>query len=64
MSYRKLKADYLFDGFKMQKNRVLICTKDGTIETIVDEDQAGRRNRKFFRHSKSRDSSIVIAIWN
>jgi aminodeoxyfutalosine deaminase len=41
MSYRKLKADYLFDGFKTQNCGVLICTEDGIIETIVDEDQAG-----------------------
>ncbi|HTB27101.1 MAG TPA: amidohydrolase family protein [Puia sp.] len=41
MSYRKLKADYLFDGYKMQKSVVLICTQNGIIETIVDEDQAG-----------------------
>ncbi len=32
MSYRKLKADYLFDGFKMHKDKVLICAKDGVIE--------------------------------
>ena len=33
MSYRKLKADYLFDGFELQQNKgVLICGNDGTIE--------------------------------
>jgi aminodeoxyfutalosine deaminase len=41
MSYRKLKADYLFDGFKMHRGLVLICNTDGTIEEIVDEKQAG-----------------------
>jgi aminodeoxyfutalosine deaminase len=42
MSYRKLKADYLFDGFKMLGNDVvLICRPDGTIEAITDENQAG-----------------------
>jgi cytosine/adenosine deaminase-related metal-dependent hydrolase len=47
MSYRKLKANYLFDGFKMQRNGVLICSQDGTIETIVDEDQAGEGLENF-----------------
>ena len=47
MSYRKLKADYLFDGFKMQRDGVLICTQNGTIETIVNEDQAGEDLEKF-----------------
>ena len=42
MSYRKLKADYLFDGFKMQKNLVLICTKDGTIETLWTKIRQGK----------------------
>jgi aminodeoxyfutalosine deaminase len=42
MSYRKFKADYLFDGFKMLRNdAVLICRTDGTIEDIVEENQAG-----------------------
>ena len=47
MSYRKLKADYLFDGFKMQKSVVLICMQNGIIETIVDEDQAGEGIENF-----------------
>jgi cytosine/adenosine deaminase-related metal-dependent hydrolase len=47
MSFRKLKADYLFDGFKMQKSSVLICTQNGIIETIVDEDQAGEGVENF-----------------
>lgn len=41
MSYRKLKADFLFDGFNMHQNAVLICRQDGTIEAIVDENLAG-----------------------
>ncbi len=41
MSYRKLKADYLFDGFKMHKDKVLICAQDGVIESVVNEEQAG-----------------------
>jgi cytosine/adenosine deaminase-related metal-dependent hydrolase len=42
MSYRKFKADYLFDGSKMRHDdKVLITQADGTIEDIVDETQAG-----------------------
>jgi aminodeoxyfutalosine deaminase len=42
MSYRKLKADYLFDGYKMLGNdAVLICGQDGTLEAIVEETRAG-----------------------
>ena len=42
MSYRKLKADYLFDGFKLHgSDTVLICKQDGTIEAIVP-DEPGR----------------------
>jgi aminodeoxyfutalosine deaminase len=42
MSYRKLKADYLFDGKKMlSAGSVLICDDQGKIEEVVDEQQAG-----------------------
>ena len=42
MSYRKLKADYLFDGYQMRSpDSVLICGQDGNIEDIVDEYRAG-----------------------
>jgi aminodeoxyfutalosine deaminase len=42
MTYRKLKGDYLFDGYNMLGNdAVLVCRQDGTVEAIVDEDQAG-----------------------
>ena len=41
MSYRKLKADYLFDGYKMLRDVVLICDEEGTVETILEENQAG-----------------------
>lgn len=41
MSYRRLKADYLFDGFALLQNQVLICQNDGTIEGIIDEEIAG-----------------------
>jgi aminodeoxyfutalosine deaminase len=41
MSYRKLKADYLFDGFTLHgSDTVLICKPDGTIEAVVKEEQA------------------------
>jgi cytosine/adenosine deaminase-related metal-dependent hydrolase len=42
MSYRKLKADYLFDGYQMlPPDSILICGHDGAIEDIVNEHQAG-----------------------
>jgi cytosine/adenosine deaminase-related metal-dependent hydrolase len=48
MRYRKLKADYLFDGFKMLgAGAVLICRQDGTMEAVVEEDQAGGDLEKF-----------------
>jgi len=48
MSYRKLKADYLFDGYQIPRSgSVLICGQDGTIENIVDEDEAGSGLEEF-----------------
>jgi cytosine/adenosine deaminase-related metal-dependent hydrolase len=42
MSYRKLKADYLFDGFELHgPDTVLICRQDGMVEDLVTLDQAG-----------------------
>jgi cytosine/adenosine deaminase-related metal-dependent hydrolase len=42
MSYRKLKADFLFDGFKMSEEpSVLICGLEGTIQAIIPENEAG-----------------------
>ena len=42
MSYRKLKANYLFDGFTLHgSGTVLICKADGTIEDVVAEKEAG-----------------------
>lgn len=42
MSYRKLKADYLFDGYRMLDNHnVLICRADGTVESIMEEKESG-----------------------
>jgi aminodeoxyfutalosine deaminase len=48
MSYRKLKADYLFDGFQMlPADSVLICGQQGTIEEIVGEQEAGSDLERF-----------------
>ena len=48
MSYRKLKADYLFDGFRMcGTDAVLVCQQDGTIEGILDETQAGTEFERY-----------------
>src|SRR5664279_5485389 len=42
MSYRKLKADYLFDGYQiLPADSVLICGADGTIIEIASEQGAG-----------------------
>ncbi len=42
MTYRKLKADYLFDGYQiLPADSVLICGQDGVIENITDEGHAG-----------------------
>src|SRR5579864_9352429 len=48
MSYRKLKADYLFDGYQMSPpDSVLICSQDGTVEDIVNDYQAGNGVEEF-----------------
>ena len=47
MSYRKLKADKIFDGYKYIHNRVLIVSKDGLIEDLVPAENAGD-NVEFF----------------
>jgi len=41
MSYRKLKADKIFDGFQFIENAVLVTTMDGAIEDVVLKDNAG-----------------------
>lgn len=42
MSYRKLKADHLFDGFEIfATEKVLILNKDNSIEDIVEVEDAG-----------------------
>ena len=48
MSYRKFKADYLFDGHKMRHHdKVLIIRADGTFEAMVDETRAGEDIERF-----------------
>lgn len=48
MTYRKLKADILFDGHKMlPSDSVLICSPDGAIEEIQHEADAGTDIEKF-----------------
>jgi aminodeoxyfutalosine deaminase len=48
MSYRKLKADYLFDGYKvLSEDRVLVCRQDGTIEEMISASAAGDGIEKF-----------------
>ena len=48
MSYRKLKADYLFDGFTLHgSDMVLICKSDGTIEAVIKAEQAGGEIESF-----------------
>ena len=42
MTYRKFKADHLFDGYTLyEKDKVLITTTGGTIEAIVNNSDAG-----------------------
>jgi len=41
MTYRKLKPDKIFDGYKLTENTVLIVSKDGIIEDLVDAENAG-----------------------
>jgi aminodeoxyfutalosine deaminase len=41
MTYRKLKADKIFDGYKLTENTALIVSKDGIIEDLVDAENAG-----------------------
>lgn len=42
MSYRKFRADYLFDGYELRDaGNVLVCSADGSIESIIPPEQAG-----------------------
>ncbi len=39
--YRKFKAEHIFDGFKFQRQQVLITDADGVVLELVDEREAG-----------------------
>lgn len=41
MSYRKFKADKLFDGYKFREEKVLITDENGKIEAILAAEEAG-----------------------
>ena len=41
MHFKKLQADLLFDGYRFLKNKVLVLTENGTVENIIDPDEAG-----------------------
>jgi len=41
MRYRKFKADYLFNGKNFLDNKVLITSENGSVEDIVDAEEAG-----------------------
>ena len=47
MTYRKFKADKIFDGYKLIENAVLIVSKDGIIEDLVDAENAGDGTENF-----------------
>jgi len=47
MTYRKLKADKIFDGYKLTENTVLIVSEDGRIEDLVDAKNAGDGTENF-----------------
>jgi cytosine/adenosine deaminase-related metal-dependent hydrolase len=47
MRFRKFQADHLFTGTEMlPSNQVLICNEDGTVQQIVDEQEAGDNIQK------------------
>jgi aminodeoxyfutalosine deaminase len=37
MQYRKLKADFIFEGEKLHSGKVLVLNSDGSVEALVDE---------------------------
>jgi len=47
MTYRKLKTDKIFDGYKLTENTVLIVSEDGRIEDLVDAKNAGDGTENF-----------------
>jgi aminodeoxyfutalosine deaminase len=48
MQYRKIKANNIFDGYQfIGKNKVLITQADGSIEAIIDSNEAGEDVKYF-----------------
>ncbi|HYH16265.1 MAG TPA: amidohydrolase family protein, partial [Flavisolibacter sp.] len=47
MKYRKLAADWLFDGYSLQKNKVLIMDGAGKVVDIVVQEAAGQGVEQF-----------------
>src|SRR5687767_14189298 len=47
MQVRKLKADKIFDGYKLHPGKVLLVNDDGSIEKIIDEKIAGDEIEKY-----------------
>lgn len=45
MAYRKLAADQIFDGYKMQSGKLLITDNEGVIIDLIDDDQADDAER-------------------
>ncbi len=41
MAIRKISADKIFDGYKLQEQKVLIVTDEGVIQDLVDKKNAG-----------------------
>ena len=47
MSFTKLKADKLFDGYRFRNNDVLVLHEDGTVEAIISIQNAGGDVQEF-----------------
>ncbi|HMU45555.1 MAG TPA: amidohydrolase family protein [Chitinophagaceae bacterium] len=47
MTYRKYKAEKLFDGYTFHTGKVLITREDGSVENIVNESDAGENIQQF-----------------
>ena len=41
MSFRKFSADYVFDGYRLLKDAVIVMEEDGTVQQVVNIDDAG-----------------------
>ncbi len=41
MRFEKLRAEQLFDGYRLHKNKVLVLTQAGVVEAIIDAEDAG-----------------------